>query len=61
MRTCLRCKCTDTRACVTNGVPCHWVKIYDAKRGICSACPTRDFKGRRPQQKAKRARLRKAA
>jgi hypothetical protein len=53
--TCIRCKCTDSNACITDGVPCHWVKIYDAKRGICSACPTRKYKVKRPGQKAKRS------
>ena len=30
---CRKCGCTDDRACVTDGVPCHWVAP-----GLCSAC-----------------------
>jgi hypothetical protein len=33
LRFCLVCGCTDTRACVVAGVPCHW-----ARPEICSAC-----------------------
>lgn len=31
--TCRVCGCTDSRACVTNGAPCHWVEA-----DLCSAC-----------------------
>lgn len=33
LRSCRICGCTDDRACVTNGTPCHW-----AQPGLCSAC-----------------------
>ena len=33
VRTCVVCGCTEARACVSNGVPCHWVKP-----NLCSAC-----------------------
>jgi hypothetical protein len=32
-RTCRLCGCTDRRACVTAGIPCHWVAAE-----VCSAC-----------------------
>lgn len=32
-RVCRVCGCTSERACVTNGVPCHWVADT-----LCSAC-----------------------
>lgn len=32
-RICRGCGCTDERACVTGGVPCHWVSPR-----WCSAC-----------------------
>lgn len=32
-RACRFCRCTDDRACVTDGIPCHWVAA-----DICSAC-----------------------
>ena len=32
-RTCRLCGCTDRRACVTAGAPCHWVAAE-----VCSAC-----------------------
>ena len=32
-RTCRLCGCTDRRACVTGGIPCHWVAAE-----VCSAC-----------------------
>lgn len=32
-RRCRICGCTDDRACVTDGVPCHWVED-----DLCSAC-----------------------
>lgn len=34
-RTCRLCGCTDARACVTDGVACHWVGL-----ALCSACVT---------------------
>jgi hypothetical protein len=33
LRFCRVCGCTDTTACVVDGVPCHW-----ARPEICSAC-----------------------
>lgn len=32
-RKCRACGCTDDKACVVKGVPCHWVEI-----DLCSAC-----------------------
>jgi hypothetical protein len=32
---CIHCGCNDARACVTNGLPCHWVSTNPP---ICSAC-----------------------
>lgn len=32
-RACRKCGCTDTRACVTDAGPCHWVED-----DLCSAC-----------------------
>ena len=32
-RGCRKCGCTETRACVTDGVACHWVE-----EDLCSAC-----------------------
>lgn len=32
-RKCRVCGCTDLNACVTDGVPCHWVE-----EDLCSAC-----------------------
>lgn len=31
--SCRHCGCTDFQACVTDGIPCHWVEP-----GLCSAC-----------------------
>lgn len=33
LQTCQVCGCTDSRACVVRGVPCHWVE-----EDLCSAC-----------------------
>lgn len=33
IRSCRICGCRDERACVTNGVPCHWVGP-----DLCSSC-----------------------
>lgn len=33
LRRCRECGCTDARACVVDGVPCHWVE-----QDLCSAC-----------------------
>ncbi len=33
IRFCRVCGCTDTAACVVDGVPCHWERPE-----ICSAC-----------------------
>lgn len=33
-RECIKCKCTDSCACIVNGVPCHWVSLNPP---ICSA------------------------
>ena len=35
-RPCRVCGCTAARACVTDGVPCHWVEA-----DLCSACAGR--------------------
>lgn len=35
IRVCIDCGCTDNRACVVGGVPCHWVSL---RPPICSAC-----------------------
>ncbi|MEA2991648.1 MAG: hypothetical protein QOD40_568 [Alphaproteobacteria bacterium] len=32
-RTCRACGCTEERACIVGGVPCHWVEA-----DLCSAC-----------------------
>lgn len=32
---CHMCGCTENRACVVNGVPCHWA---NAAMTLCSAC-----------------------
>ena len=32
-RICRRCGCRNSEACVTDGVPCHWVEEF-----LCSAC-----------------------
>lgn len=32
-RVCRQCGCTDDRACVVDGVACHWVEP-----NLCSAC-----------------------
>ncbi len=32
-RKCRKCGCTEKRACVKEGTPCHWVE-----RDLCSAC-----------------------
>jgi hypothetical protein len=34
-RQCRRCGCTDSNACIIDGVPCHWVSLDPP---ICSAC-----------------------
>lgn len=36
-RSCRVCGCTDARACVVDGVPCHW-----SGPDLCSACLSRD-------------------
>lgn len=37
---CVQCGCTDNRACVVGGVPCHWLRVdYDRGEGVCSVCP----------------------
>lgn len=36
--TCIKCGCTDSRACVTNGEACHWSAKYADGTGLCSAC-----------------------
>lgn len=39
LATCIGCGCTDRRACVTDGGPCHWLKVdYPAGVGVCSEC-----------------------
>lgn len=32
-RRCRECGCTQSRACIVDGVPCHWVA-----EDLCSAC-----------------------
>lgn len=34
---CRCCGCTDDRACVTNGIACHWVEP-----DLCSACVAKE-------------------
>ncbi len=34
---CVECHCIDERACVTDGVPCHW-----AAPDLCSACAAKE-------------------
>jgi hypothetical protein len=53
-QVCWVCGCTDSRACVTNGVPCHWVE-----EDLCSACAGMNKGARRRLQRAQ-ARARKA-
>jgi hypothetical protein len=36
--TCRECGCTDERACVTNGTPCHWIDD-----DLCSTCASRPW------------------
>lgn len=39
---CIGCGCHDYAACVdeATGEPCSWLAVdYQAKRGVCSACP----------------------
>jgi len=50
MTTCIKCGCTDMRACVTDGIPCSWTQtsvktlmhggrsFAPDELGICSAC-----------------------
>ena len=33
VRTCRVCGCTEDKACITDGVPCHWIE-----KDLCSAC-----------------------
>lgn len=36
---CLGCGCTDNNACVTEGVPCHWLNVDTVLGvGVCSCC-----------------------
>ncbi len=36
---CVKCGCTDSRACIVAGVPCHWItKDFKTQKGLCSAC-----------------------
>lgn len=38
--TCIGCGCTDLRACVSHGQPCHWLEVdYAQGVGVCSSCP----------------------
>ncbi|HBN6266187.1 TPA: hypothetical protein L3N15_004168 [Vibrio parahaemolyticus] len=39
---CIGCGCSDSKACVTDNGPCHWLKL-DRKngRGVCSNCSRR--------------------
>lgn len=38
--TCIGCGCTDSHACVHEGVPCRWLRLDRANgKGVCSACP----------------------
>jgi hypothetical protein len=37
---CRVCGCTESRACVTEGVPCHW-----AEPDLCSACAVKAATG----------------
>ena len=37
---CFGCGCTDTKACVNNDVPCHWLVLdRTLGLGVCSSCP----------------------
>jgi hypothetical protein len=37
---CFGCGCTDTKACVTNDAPCHWLVLERTLGlGVCSSCP----------------------
>ena len=38
--TCIGCGCTDSHACVDDGVPYHWLRLdLTNAKGVCSACP----------------------
>jgi hypothetical protein len=43
LRTCRKCGCTDARACITGGAPCHWVEA-----DLCSACVPTPRRVRKP-------------
>ncbi len=37
---CFGCGCTDTKACVNNNKPCHWLVLDKTLGlGVCSNCP----------------------
>lgn len=37
---CVGCGCTDHKACVVDGVPCHWLALDRVMGvGVCSCCP----------------------
>lgn len=36
-RACRKCGCTQNNACLTDGVPCHWVA-----KDLCSACAAKE-------------------
>lgn len=37
---CVGCGCTDTRACLNQGQPCHWLLVdKELCIGVCSSCP----------------------
>lgn len=39
VNVCRVCGCDDDRACIVDGVPCHWVVLdIDTPTGIYSAC-----------------------
>jgi hypothetical protein len=47
---CKHCGCTETRACMVNGVPCHWyVRPDENGVGVCSnpECVKKETKKRR--------------
>lgn len=38
MKACIICKCTEDRACVTEGQPCGWSPMSLPEVPICTAC-----------------------